>query len=95
MVKGYDRFMKKILIVEDDKGLNDGLVYDLREEGYEVSSALTAMLALKTFRLQEPDLVLMDVNLPDSDGFTLCSQMKRLRDVPVIFLTARDRKSVV
>lgn len=52
MVKGYDRFMKKILIVEDDKGLNDGLVYDLREEGYEVSSALTAMLALKTFRLQ-------------------------------------------
>ena len=90
MVKGYDRFMKRILIVEDDKGLNDGLVYDLREEGYEVSSALTAMRAMETFRLQEPDLVLMDVNLPDSDGFALCSQMKRLRDVPVIFLTARD-----
>ena len=90
IVKGYDRFMKRILIVEDDKGLNDGLVYDLREEGYEVSSALTAMRAMETFRLQEPDLVLMDVNLPDSDGFALCSQMKRLRDVPVIFLTARD-----
>lgn len=82
--------MKKILIVEDDRGLNDGLVYDLQEEGYEVCSALTASLALELFRMQEMDLVLMDINLPDSDGFTLCSRMKKIKDVPVIFLTARD-----
>lgn len=82
--------MKNILIVEDDKGLNDGLVYDLQEEGYGVFSALTASLALEIFRVQDIDLVLMDGNLPDSDGFTLCSQMKKLRDVPVVFLTARD-----
>lgn len=82
--------MKHILIVEDDKGLNDGLVYDLQEEGYEVFSALTASLALEIFKVQDIDLVLMDGNLPDSDGFTLCSQMKKMRDVPVIFLTARD-----
>ena len=82
--------MSNILIVEDDKGLNDGLVYDLQEEGYQVFSALTAFLALEIFKVQDVDLVLMDGNLPDSDGFTLCSQMKKLRDVPVIFLTARD-----
>ncbi len=82
--------MTKILIVEEDKGLNDGLVYDLQEEGYEVFSAITASFALEVFKVQEIDLVLMDGNLPDSDGFTLCSQMKKMRDVPVIFLTARD-----
>lgn len=82
--------MKHILVVEDDKGLNDGLVYDLQEEGYEVFSALTASLALEIFKVQDIDLVLMDGNLPDSDGFTMCSQMKKLRDVPVVFLTARD-----
>lgn len=82
--------MKHILVIEDDKGLNDGLVYDLQEEGYEVFSALTASLALEIFKVQDINLVLMDGNLPDSDGFTLCRQMKKLRDVPVIFLTARD-----
>lgn len=80
----------KILIVEDDKDLNDGLTYDLREEGCEVFSVLTASMALEVFRVQEPDLVLMDCSLPDSDGFTLCSQMKKMRDIPVVFLTARD-----
>lgn len=82
--------MTSILIVEDDKGLNDGLVYDLQEEGYVVFSALTASFALEIFKVQDIDLVLMDGNLPDSDGFTLCCQMKKLSDVPVIFLTARD-----
>ncbi len=82
--------MKKILVVEDDKSLNDGLVYDMQEEGYEVYSALAASPALKIFRTQEIDLVLMDGNLPDGDGYTLCRQMKQIRDVPVVFLTARD-----
>ena len=81
---------EKILIVEDDKGLNDGLAYDLQEEGYEVFSSFTASHALEIFKGQETDLVLLDVNLPDSDGFMLCSQMKKSRDVPVVFLTARD-----
>lgn len=81
---------KKILIVEDDKELNDGLMYDLKEEGYEIYSSLTASLALEIFKRQDMDLVLMDGNLPDGDGFTVCGQMKQLRDVPVIFLTARD-----
>lgn len=81
---------KKILIVEDDKELNDGLSYDLQEEGYEVFSSYAAFPAMEVFKVQEIALVLLDVNLPDSDGFTLCSQMKKLRDVPVVFLTARD-----
>lgn len=82
--------MKTIMIVEDDSGLNEGLVYDLREEGYMVYSALTASQAFEIFRAQDVDLVLLDVNLPDSDGFSFCGRMKKLRDVPVIFLTARD-----
>lgn len=82
--------MKTILIVEDDKGLNEGLTYDLQEEGYEACSALTASRALEVFREQKVDLVLLDGNLPDGDGYTLCSRMKEWKDVPVIFLTARD-----
>lgn len=62
---------KKILIVEDDKELNDGLMYDLKEKGYEIYSSLTASLALEIFKRQDMDLVLMDGNLPDGDGFTI------------------------
>lgn len=82
--------MKKLLIVEDDKELNAGLMFDLQEEGYEVFSSLTAALALEIYKSNDIDLVLLDGNLPDSDGFNLCGQMKKFKDIPVVFLTARD-----
>ncbi len=57
--------MRKILLVEDDRDLNAGLVYDLETEGYQVYTAFTLKEGEKLFEEKEPDLVLLDLNLPD------------------------------
>ncbi len=82
--------MKCILLVEDDKDLNRGLTYDLGAEGYQVVSAFTAGEALAVLNAMPIDLVLLDGNLPDGDGFDLCRGIKSERDIPIVFLTARD-----
>ena len=88
--------MKKILIVEDDRGLNDGLVYDLQEEGYEVCSALTASLALELFRMQEMDLVLMDITMPEMDGIQALKEIKKIDGgAKVIMCSAMGQQAMV
>ena len=62
----------------------------LTQAGYETASALTCAQALDQFRAAPPDAVLLDVNLPDGDGFTLFGELREGRDVPVLFLSARD-----
>ncbi len=86
--------MKRILIVEDDIFLNKMLAYNLRSDGYGVSSALNVKTAGEELHRQEFDMVLLDINLPDGNGFELCSQIKfRNPDSIVIFLTANDQES--
>lgn len=84
--------MKKntILVLEDDNGLRIGLTFDLEAEGYEVIPVSTCEMALQTVEKVNIDLAILDVNLPDGDGFEICRAMKQLQDLPVIFLTARD-----
>ena len=82
--------MKKILLIEDDKDLNLGLTYDLRSEGYQVYSARNLGEGMALLEKQEVDLLLLDGNLPDGDGFDFCKAVKTEGDLPVIFLTARD-----
>ncbi len=84
------RIMKKILLIEDDKSLNSGLSYDLEMEQYTVYPALTLGEGIKFLEKEEVDLILLDGNLPDGDGFDFCRAVKKERDIPVIFLTARD-----
>ena len=62
----------------------------LTQSGYETVSALTCAQALDRFHDASPDGVLLDVNLPDGDGFTLFGKLREVRDVPVLFLSARD-----
>ena len=62
----------------------------LTQAGYETASALTCAQALERFQASPPDAVLLDVNLPDGDGFSLFGQLRKSRDVPVLFLSARD-----
>ena len=86
--------MKQILIVEDDSFLNKMLAYNLTADGYGVTSALNARTAADAICQLEFDLVLLDINLPDGNGFELCKLIKpRYPDTIVIFLTAKDRKS--
>lgn len=86
--------MKKILIVEDDNFLNKLLVYNLIAEGYDVTSVLNARTAAETILQREFDLVVLDINLPDGNGFELCKLIKlQYPSTIVIFLTANDQES--
>ena len=86
--------MKQILIVEDDSFLNKMLAYNLTADGYGVTSALNARTAADAIRQREFDLVLLDINLPDGNGFELCKLIKpQYPDTIVIFLTANDQES--
>ena len=86
--------MKQILIVEDDSFLNKMLDYNLTADGYGVTSALNARTAADAIRHREFDLVLLDINLPDGNGFELCKLIKPQHpDTIVIFLTANDQES--
>ena len=82
--------MRKILIIEDDKSLNEGIVYAIEKEGYRVSSAYDIKSAKEKFSEVMPDLILLDVNLPDGEGFEFCEWVKAQGDTNLVFLTARD-----
>ncbi|MBU5484840.1 response regulator transcription factor [Clostridium sp. MSJ-11] len=85
--------MKRILIIEDDQMLSSGLRFDLEADGYVVNTAYTIKQALESIEHKEYDLIVIDVNLPDGNGFFLCSKIKERKDIPIIFLTACDMES--
>ena len=80
----------RILIVDDEHELQNMVKEILTQAGYETDAALSCAQALERFRAGNPDAVLLDVNLPDGDGFSLFGQLRESRDVPVLFLSARD-----
>lgn len=82
--------MQNILIVEDDRELNQGIAYALKKAGYSVSAAYSMIQARQLCQRENPALILLDINLPDGEGFSFCRQVKEKGDIPVIFLTARD-----
>lgn len=84
----------KILVVEDDRLLNNTLCYNLSSAGHVVDAALTITSAIKISEKQDYDLIILDVNLPDGNGFDYCKDIKEHRpDTAVIFLTANDLES--
>jgi DNA-binding response OmpR family regulator len=83
---------KRILVVDDDENILNLEKTILEQKGFDVTGAGGGVEALKLLAEQEFDLVLLDVMMPEVDGFTVCRKIKedpRLKDVPVIFLTAR------
>lgn len=86
--------MRKILLVEDNETIILGLKYSLEQEGFEVDVAKSVKETQK--RLENTfDLYLLDISLPDGNGFEICKEIKSKQDVPVIFLTARDEETNV
>ena len=84
----------KLLVVEDDRLLNNTLCYNLSASGYTVDAAVTRTAAATLCEAQDYDLIVLDVNLPDGNGFDLCREIKERRpDTAVIFLTANDMES--
>ena len=85
--------MKRILIVEDDALLNKTLAYNLSSDGWDVTPALNAKTAADLLAGRSYDLVLLDINLPDGNGYDLCRLVKPEHpDTVVIFLTANDQE---
>jgi two-component system OmpR family response regulator len=83
-----------ILVVEDEEPIRELVRVALEYEGYDVDTAESGRAALTSIAARSPDLVLLDVQLPDLDGFEVQARMRRDRiDVPVVFLTARDAVS--
>jgi len=76
--------------VEDDWEMNQGICYVLKENGYTAVSAHSIAEGKEAYETQGAELVLLDVNLPDGEGFTFCEWLRERSRVPVLFLTARD-----
>ena len=85
--------MARILVVEDEEDIASFIKRGLLLKGYEVAVADDGETALKLFREQVPDLVLLDLMLPDLDGVEVCRRVRAASDVPVIILTALDSVS--
>lgn len=88
--------MKRIFLVEDDQKIAKNLVRLLQAEGFTVTHASTQKEAVSMLGLNKYDLALVDISLPDGNGFTVCTEIKQILNIPVIFLTASgDESSVV
>ncbi len=82
--------MTKLLIVEDDQTMRETLSYNLTREGYAVIEASSGIAALDLARERKPDLVLLDIMLPELDGLSVCRALRHETDVPIVLLTARS-----
>ena len=86
----------RILVVEDDGDIVTMLKIYFESQGYEVSAALQGMQALSACRKQVPNIIILDINLPDISGYEVCQTLRsslRTSHIPIIFLTQRDQRS--
>jgi DNA-binding response OmpR family regulator len=89
---GKDRMNERILIIEDEPPLRDTLAWNLDHEGYQVKTAADGKTGLETARAWKPDLLLLDLMLPEIDGLEICRILRRETAVPILMLTARDQE---
>lgn len=80
----------KILVIEDDAGLNRGLAFALSQDGYELLTAASVREGLRIFHKEQPDGVILNLNLPDGDGIDVCRKIRETSGAAILMLTARD-----
>ena len=79
----------KILVVDDEDLLVKGIRFNLRSDGYEVISGSNGLEAVSLCQAEQPDLIVLDVMMPEMDGLTACAKIREFSDVPIILLTAK------
>ena len=83
----------KILIAEDDAHIRQGLVDALSREGYSLIAAPDGRAALESYHRDKPDFVLLDIMMPEMDGYTVCREIRRQNEhIPIVFLSTKTRK---
>jgi len=82
----------KALVVDDDRVLADLTAFALRRAGFDVIQAFDGEVALRRWEAEQPDLIILDVNLPRVDGFTVCRRIRAVAATPIIMLTVRDKE---
>lgn len=85
----------KLLIVEDDLALSDVLAFTLRRAGFTVSLAYDGAAALSSWEREQPDLIVLDLNLPKLDGLSVCRQIRAQSHVPILILSVRGGDEAV
>ena len=88
-MKGTDQ-MPRILIVEDEKKIARFLELELKHEGYDVLTAFDGRTGLETAQDEDPDLLILDLMLPELSGIEVCRRLRHTSDIPIIMLTAKD-----
>ena len=83
----------KILVVDDEALLVKGIRFNLQNEGYEVITGSDGLEAVQAVQTQHPDLVVLDVMMPNMDGLSACAKIREFSDVPIIMLTAKSEDS--
>lgn len=82
--------MKKILIVDDEKPISDIIKFNMVKEGYEVVTAFDGREALEMFEAERPDILILDLMLPELDGLEVARTIRKTSNVPIIVLSAKD-----
>jgi len=82
--------MPHVLLVDDEAALCDSLTYTLQKEGYTVTTAADGHSAIKQFHKHVPDIILLDLMLPEVDGMEVCWRIRAFSNVPIVMLTAKD-----
>ena len=88
-----DAIKKRIYIADDDDNIRQVVKTFLSSDGYETEDFPTGDLLLERFRQEPCDLVILDVMMPGADGFSICTELRKLSTVPIIMLTARDTEN--
>lgn len=83
---------KRILVVEDEPSILTNIIYSLETEGFEPQGCTTGEQSLMKFAAAPPDFIILDVGLPDMNGFDLCRILRQKSNVPILFLTARGEE---
>ena len=82
--------MKKILVVDDEKPISDIIKFNMVKEGYEVVTAFDGREALEMFEAEHPDILILDLMLPEMDGLEVARTIRKTSNVPIIVLSAKD-----
>lgn len=83
----------KILIAEDDVNIRNGLAEILSREGYQTVVAENGAVALEKYQQEKPDFIILDIMMPELDGYSVCREIRKINDfIPIIFLSAKDEE---